>query len=402
MASLFQQKYDAEKDYPNFTGHKSLLSKHLTKDLYTKLRDVQTESGFTIDRAIQNGVDNADFHLGVLAGDEQTYEVYKELFDPIIQDYHNGFKPSDNHVKDLDPAKLEGGQLDEKYVISSRIRTGRNVRGYALSPFVCRAERRQVENIAEQALAKLGGELSGKYYSLQTLGEADKQQLIDDHFLFERPISRHFTSGGMARDFPDGRGIWHTNDKRFLVWVNEEDHLRIISMRQGGDMKAVFELFCEGLSKFEGQMGSLAEPREFMRNDHLGFILTCPSNLGTGVRCSVHARFPLLASDKRYDLDKICLALRLQKRGTSGEFTEAVGGVYDISNLDRLGTTEVQQVQCVITGINLLVQMEKCLEKGEPIDELLPMGITADENTNTNNSSRAKSGQKKTGVCVAL
>ena len=58
------------------------------------------------------------------------------------------------------------------------------------------------------ALAKLDGELSGKYYSLQTLGEADKQQLIDDHFLFERPISRHFTSGGMARDFPDGRGIW--------------------------------------------------------------------------------------------------------------------------------------------------------------------------------------------------
>lgn len=58
------------------------------------------------------------------------------------------------------------------------------------------------------ALGKLDGDLSGKYYSLQTLGDTDKQQLIDDHFLFERPISRHFTSGGMARDFPDGRGIW--------------------------------------------------------------------------------------------------------------------------------------------------------------------------------------------------
>ena len=56
-----------------------------------------------------------------------------------------------------------------------------------------------------------------------------------------------------------------------------------------------------------------------------------------------------------------------------GEFTEAVGGVYDISNLDRLGTTEVQQVQCVINGINLLTKMEKALEKGEAIDSLLPM-----------------------------
>ena len=50
--------------------------------------------------------------------------------------------------------------------------------------------------------------MKGKYYSLLTLTDANKQQLIDDHFLFERPISRHFTSGGMARDFPDGRGIW--------------------------------------------------------------------------------------------------------------------------------------------------------------------------------------------------
>jgi creatine kinase len=402
MASLFQQKYSADDDYPNFQGHKTLLSKHLTKELYVKLRDVTTESGFTLDRAIQNGTDNGDFHLGVLAGDEATYTVYKDLFDPIIQDYHNGFKPTDNHVTDLDPSKLNGGQLDETYVISSRIRTGRNIRGYALSPFICRAERRQVEKTAQDALDELKGDLSGKYYSLLTLGDADKQKLIDDHFLFERPISRHFTSGGMARDFPDGRGIWHTDDKRFLVWVNEEDHLRIISMRQGGDMKAVFELFCKGLQQFQDNMGK--KGKEFMSSSHLGFILTCPSNLGTGVRCSVHARFPLLAGDKRYDLDKICTALRLQKRGTSGEFTEAVGGVYDISNLDRLGTTEVQQVQCVIDGINLLSKMEKCLEKGECIKDLLPNGVTAMENTNTNNSS-VKGGSakdKKTSVCVTL
>ncbi|XP_022093137.1 arginine kinase-like isoform X2 [Acanthaster planci] len=370
MASLFQKKYTAANDYPNFDGHKSLLSQHLTKDLYIKLRDVQTESGFTLDRVIQNGVDNADFHLGILAGDEQTYEVFKELLDPIIQDYHNGFKPTDNHVTDMDLSKLKGGQLSEKYVISSRIRTGRNIRGFALAPFICRAERREVENIAQRALDKFSGDLKGKYYSLQTLSEGDKQQLIDDHFLFERPISRHFTSGGMARDFPDGRGIWHTTDKRFLVWVNEEDQLRIISMRKGGDMRATFELFCQGLNQFQANMAE--EGKEFMRNDHLGFILTCPSNLGTGVRCSVHARFPLLASDKRYNLDQICKALRLQKRGTSGEFTEAVGGVYDISNLDRLGSTEVQQVQCVIDGVNKLSDMEQLLEKGEKIDHLLP------------------------------
>jgi len=65
-------------------------------------------------------------------------------------------------------------------------------------------------------------------------------------------------------------------------------------------------------------------------------------------------------------------ALRLQMRGTSGEFTEGVGGVYDISNLDRLGTSEVQQVQCVIDGVTTIINMEKKLEKEEAIDDLLP------------------------------
>ena len=46
-----------------------------------------------------------------------------------------------------------------------------------------------------------------------------------------------------------------------------------------------------------------------------------------------------------------------------GEFTESVGSVYDISNIDRLGSSEIQQVQCVIDGVNELIQLEKCLEK---------------------------------------
>ena len=51
----------------------------------------------------------------------------------------------------------------------------------------------------------------------------------------------HIVIPGMARDWPDARGIWHNDAKNFLVWVNEEDHLRLISMQKGGNMKAVFE-----------------------------------------------------------------------------------------------------------------------------------------------------------------
>ncbi|PIK35412.1 Arginine kinase [Apostichopus japonicus] len=169
----------------------------------------------------------------------------------------------------------------------------------------------------------------------------------------------------------------HNDDKNFLLWINEEDHTRIISMQQGGDMKAVFERFCRGLGEVETHIKG--KGKEFMWNEHLGFVLTCPSNLGTGVRCSVHAKLPKMAADARFD--SICQSLRLQKRGTSGEFTESIGGVYDISNLDRLGSSEVQQVQCVIDGVTLLIQMEKKLENGESIDDMVPGGASSAEET---------------------
>lgn len=110
---------------------------------------------------------------------------------------------------------------------------------------------------------------------------------------------------------------------------------------------------------------------EFMWNEHLGYILTCPSNLGTGLRGGVHLKIPLLSQDEAR-LDSILKKLRLQKRGTGGVDTASVGGIFDISNADRLGFSEVKQVQGVIDGVQLMIEMEKKLEKGESIDDLIP------------------------------
>ena len=79
--------------------------------------------------------------------------------------------------------------------------------------------------------------------------------------------------------------------------------------------------------------------KQFMHNDHLGYVLTCPSNLGTGLRAGVHVKLPKVSQDKRFD--DILKKLRLQKRGTGGVDTASVGGVFDISNSDRLGFSEV-------------------------------------------------------------
>ncbi|WP_411016952.1 hypothetical protein, partial [Salmonella sp. s51944] len=77
--------------------------------------------------------------VGMVAGDEECYEVFKELFDPVIDERHNGYRPGQIHHTDLDSNKIKGGNLDSNYVLSSRVRTGRCIRGLSLPPHCNRA-----------------------------------------------------------------------------------------------------------------------------------------------------------------------------------------------------------------------------------------------------------------------
>jgi creatine kinase len=182
--------------------------------------------------------------------------------------------------------------------------------------------------------------------------------------MFDKPVSPLLLSAGMARDWPDARGIFHNDKKTFIVWINEEDHARVISMQHGGNMAEVFARFCTAITAVENSIKR--QGASFMHNDHLGYILTCPSNLGTGLRAGVHLKVPKLSADKEL-FQTLLKKLRLQSRGTGGVDTAAEGGTFDISNADRLGFSEVELVQMVVDGVNLMIEYEKRLEKGESV-----------------------------------
>merc|ERR1719463_879494 len=115
------------------------MAKCLTREIYANLRDLSTPSGFTLDHVIQTGVDNPGhpfiMTVGAVAGDEESYEVFKEFFDPVIEERHNGYKADDKNVTCLDPSKIVGENFDMNYVLSSRVRTGRSIRGFCLPPW---------------------------------------------------------------------------------------------------------------------------------------------------------------------------------------------------------------------------------------------------------------------------
>ena len=340
--------------YPQFTKeHESLMSKYLTKEIFEELKDKKTKNGFTIEDIINSGVKNPDSGIGAYAGDKESYTTFESFFDPIIQEYH-GFSKTDMHKTNLNPDDLNAINPDpeNKYIISTRIRVGRNLEDFPLGPAISNEQREQIQTKVTDALTSLDEDLKGHYFSLDALSNEDRDILIKDHFLF-KVGDRFLETAGLNRNWPKNRGIFHNIDKTFLVWVNEEDQLRIISMQKGGDIKEVFTRLITAVSQLEKTM-------KFSFSKHLGYITSCPTNLGTAMRASVHIKLPKLAQDMvRYK--EITDKYYLQIRGTDGEHSQSTGGVYDISNKRRLGVTEVQCVQDMYDGIVELIKVEKSL-----------------------------------------
>merc|ERR1719326_1164112 len=274
--------------------------------------------------------------------------------DKIIEAYH-GHKPSDKHISSMDYNSLNCPAFppdEDKMINSTRIRVARNLAAYPLGTQISRSDRKEVEKLVTTALSEFTGDLKGKYYSLATMTESEKKQLIADHFLFKGG-DKYLESAGLEREWPEARGIFHNEEKNFLVWVNEEDQLRIISMQMGSDIGAVFTRLATAANKIE-------EKAKFASDDHLGYIATCPTNMGTGLRASVHINLPKLMKNPKLH-QEIADKYHVQIRGIHGEHTETDDGVFDISNLRRLGRNEVQLVQDMYDGVKAMIKAEKSL-----------------------------------------
>merc|ERR1712241_818466 len=316
--------------FPIIQSRHSLVAKHVTRDKWDKLNTIKTKtSGSTLAKAIACAVEFDIQHCGIYAGDWDSYKDFAPVFDPIIQEYH-GISADSRHTSDMEASKINGNIANDVPVHSARIRVGRSIDGFGLSPGITKDQRLGVENLMMNATATFTGDLAGKYYPLT----------------------------GMERDWPEGRGIFHNDAKTFLIWINEEDQLRIISMQKGGDVKGVFERLARGI-KAVGDSVKKESGKEFCLDEKYGYIHSCPTNLGTGMRASVHVDLPGWTKHGVDKLQERCEELHLQPRGTRGESGGQTGHTYDISNKHRLGYSEVELVQKMIDGVNTLWKEDK-------------------------------------------
>jgi len=352
-ADVIQKIDDGYKKLQEAKDCKSLVKKYLSKEVVDQCKDKKTKLGSNLLDVIQSGVANLDSGVGVYAPDAEAYTLFKPLFDPIIEDYH-GFSPSQKQPQtDLGEGKthlLTDLDPEGKYINSTRVRCGRSLAGYPFNPCLTEANYLEMEGKVKTVFDTINdAELGGTYFPLKGMTKEVQNQLIQDHFLFKEG-DRFLQAANACRYWPSGRGIFHNKNKTFLVWVNEEDHLRIISMQNGGNVGQVLERLIKGVKAIEKAV-------PFSRDDRLGWLTFCPTNLGTTVRASVHIKLPKISAKPEFQ--KICDDLKLQIRGIHGEHSENVGGVFDISNKARLGLTEFEAVKQMYDGIKHLIELEK-------------------------------------------
>merc|ERR1719375_2780355 len=385
--ATFGCDHECPDQMPDLSQHSNFMAEFLVQnpDVYDRLKGLRTSNGVTLADCIKTGVDNPGHpHIktvGLVAGDEESYQVFKELFDPVTI-ARQGY----DHTRKEQPTNMDISQLSKtdidpagKYVLTTRVRTGRSVKGFRLPPTISFEERRRLEALVVKALLNMKGDLKGDYFPLHGsrsyapkpngMTEAKEDELRKMGNLFQEPDSTLLLASGMGRHWPDGRGVFHNNEKSLFVWFGEEDHLRIVSMQgqrsgptpEGKDIRAVTARFMQACH--EVQKVLKAEGFDFMHDKHLGWILTCPSNLGTGLRAGTMVKLPNLSS--RPDWKKLIGKMGLQVRGTGGVDTASTGGTWDVSNADRIGKGEVDLVNTLIEGAAQLVKWESMYDNGK-------------------------------------
>lgn len=122
--------------------------------------------------------------------------------------------------------------------------------GLSLPAFTSGEDRAKVESLLCSGFASLEGDLKGTYFELGKMSEEMATQLRSSGNLFQEPTGPALlAAAGAGRDWPNNRGIFVADTKQFFVWVNEEDHMRIISMQDGGDIVSIFERWTRGVEK---------------------------------------------------------------------------------------------------------------------------------------------------------
>jgi creatine kinase len=346
-----------QKLYPD-----NLAMKHFDFEYFNSLSD-DDKKGLL--QCVRSGIENPDSGMGCYAMQPSDYDKFKPFFSKVLASYHNVGTDA-KHVNDWSLEGVQGlpedGKLDLTKLglgeLSMRVRIGRNLADFPLPGAMTKDDRINLEKRMCEAFDKLKAmeEYGGGYNSLTPdhpdfINEDKYNELVKAHIMFKDMANdSYLATAGIASDWPYGRGCYVSGDKGFIIWVGEEDHLRIMCMKKGSILNEVFDRLKQALGVVE------STGLKFAMSDDYGAVTSCPTNLGTGMRASVHLQIPKLTkggSDAK--AKAVCKPLGLSVRGMGGEHTPiGEDGTCDISPRARFCIKECEIITALYKGIEQL------------------------------------------------
>jgi len=232
----------------------------------------------------------------------------------------------------------------EQVIVSGRVRLARN---YHDLPFLNLKSTENADKCIERASA--GFEDCTECFTLYRLNEMtqnERQKLVERH-LISRDLLKHASIGAaLIRE-----------DRRLSIMINEEDHLRIQAIVSGFDLKTA----SEEAFRAEEMLEAICP---FSFDHQLGYLTSCPTNTGTGMRASLMMHLPMLTRYKQMgNVNQNIAKLGLTIRGIYGEGSEALGDLYQVSNQVTLGRTEEEIIETVTAVGTQLIDMELSLRE---------------------------------------
>jgi protein arginine kinase len=217
---------------------------------------------------------------------------------------------------------LGGDGPQAAIVLSTRVRLARNLSGLIFPPRAGVEDKQKVLVLVKTALGKCSVK-SGHLVSSTEIEGLDRDFLVE----------RHLISPDFMRE-KDGQGVFISSDESISIMVNEEDHLRIQALKSGFQLKECYQ----AVSRLERE---LSQYLKFEHDQQFGYLTSCPTNVGTGLRGSILIHLPGLVLTRRIDefIGRVSKA-GFAVRGFYGEGSDVAGNLFQISNQNTLGRSE--------------------------------------------------------------
>jgi protein arginine kinase len=231
-------------------------------------------------------------------------------------------------------------------VLSTRVRLARNLQSFRFGTRAEREDRREVLRLTLEAAAAAPSLASGRQIGVSELEAPERQLLLERHL-----VSRELV-GPEGHAPPAHTALLMAPGEALSAMVNEEDHLRLQNIVGGFRLRDAWR----EVERLDDELG-LRLPYAF--HSEFGYLTSCPTNVGTGLRASVLMHLPGLVLTQ--EIGKVLQGISqvgLTFRGLYGEGSEVVGNFFQISNQTTLGKTEEDLIDHLQRVVQQVVQYE--------------------------------------------